>query len=95
MRVVSLHPDVLVATSRIWQTTCTIVRGSVAPAKPDTGAAGTSGPLTVHVSEGAPGAGAETFAIDSPVLPDELEDPAGSTRASTLPRAKRTAGDPR
>ncbi len=73
MRVVSLHPDVLVATSRIWQTTCTIVRGSVAPAKPDTGAAGTSGPLTVHVSEGAPGAGAETFAIDSPVLPDELE----------------------
>ena len=27
MRVVSLHPDVLVATSRIWQTTCTIVRG--------------------------------------------------------------------
>jgi glyoxylase-like metal-dependent hydrolase (beta-lactamase superfamily II) len=27
VRVVSLHPDVLVATSRIWQTTCTIVRG--------------------------------------------------------------------
>jgi glyoxylase-like metal-dependent hydrolase (beta-lactamase superfamily II) len=26
VRVVSLHPDVLVATSRIWQTTCTIVR---------------------------------------------------------------------
>lgn len=26
MRVVSLHPDVLVATSRIWQTTCTVVR---------------------------------------------------------------------
>ncbi|MDQ3850222.1 MAG: MBL fold metallo-hydrolase, partial [Actinomycetota bacterium] len=26
MRVVSLHPDVLVATSRVWQTTCTIVR---------------------------------------------------------------------
>lgn len=44
MRVVSLHPDVLVATSRIWQTTCTVVRG-----------------------------GEETFVIDSPVLPDELE----------------------
>ncbi len=28
MRVVSLHPDVLLATSRIWQTTCTIVRGA-------------------------------------------------------------------
>lgn len=27
MRVVSLHADVLVVSSRIWQTTCTIVRG--------------------------------------------------------------------
>lgn len=26
MRVVSLHPDVLVATSRVWQTTCTVLR---------------------------------------------------------------------
>lgn len=26
MRVVSLHPDVLVATSAAWQTTCTVVR---------------------------------------------------------------------
>ena len=26
MRVVGLHPDVLVASSRVWQTTCTIVR---------------------------------------------------------------------
>lgn len=26
MRVVGLHPDVLVATSRFWQTTCTVVR---------------------------------------------------------------------
>lgn len=73
MRVVSLHADVLVATSRIWQTTCTIVRGAVVPAGADTGAAGASGPLTVHVSEGLPGGGAETFTIDSPVLPDELE----------------------
>lgn len=29
MRVVSLHPDVLVATSAFCQTTCTIVRGTV------------------------------------------------------------------
>jgi glyoxylase-like metal-dependent hydrolase (beta-lactamase superfamily II) len=28
MRVVGLHPDVLVATSRVWQTTCTIVRAA-------------------------------------------------------------------
>jgi glyoxylase-like metal-dependent hydrolase (beta-lactamase superfamily II) len=44
MRAVSLHPDVIVVTSRIWQTTCTLVRG-----------------------------GEETFVIDSPILPDELE----------------------
>ncbi len=35
MRVVSLHPDVLVATSAAWQTTCTIVRGPVDDAGPD------------------------------------------------------------
>ena len=50
MRAVGLHPDVFVVTSRVFQTTCTLVRA---------GAAG--------------GAGAEAFAIDSPVLPDELE----------------------
>ena len=27
MRVVSVHPDVLVATSAVWQTTCTVLRG--------------------------------------------------------------------
>ena len=27
MRVVSVHPDVLVATSAVWQTTCTALRG--------------------------------------------------------------------
>lgn len=27
MRAISLHPDVIVVTSRVWQTTCTIVRG--------------------------------------------------------------------
>jgi glyoxylase-like metal-dependent hydrolase (beta-lactamase superfamily II) len=27
VRVVSVHPDVLVATSAVWQTTCTVVRG--------------------------------------------------------------------
>lgn len=27
MRVVAVHEDVLVATSRVWQTTCTVVRG--------------------------------------------------------------------
>jgi len=46
MRVVSLHRDVLLLTSRVWATTCTVVRA------PD---------------------GSESFVIDSPVFPDELE----------------------
>jgi len=46
MRVVSLHRDVLLLTSRVWATTCTVVRA------PD---------------------GGESFVIDSPVFPDELE----------------------
>jgi glyoxylase-like metal-dependent hydrolase (beta-lactamase superfamily II) len=44
MRVFALHPDVLVATSAIWQTNCVVVRG-----------------------------GDETFVVDSPVLPGELD----------------------
>jgi glyoxylase-like metal-dependent hydrolase (beta-lactamase superfamily II) len=44
VRVVSLHPDVLIATSAIWQTNCVIVRS-----------------------------GEETFVIDSPVLPEEID----------------------
>jgi glyoxylase-like metal-dependent hydrolase (beta-lactamase superfamily II) len=47
VRAVSLHPDVVVVTSQIFQAHCTIVRG--------------------------PGGGQESFAIDSPVLPEELE----------------------
>jgi glyoxylase-like metal-dependent hydrolase (beta-lactamase superfamily II) len=49
VRVLALHPDVLLATSAIWQTNCAIVRG------------------------GAGAAGHETFLVDSPVLPNELE----------------------
>lgn len=44
MQVVSVHADVVVARSEIWQTTCTLVR---------------------H--------GAESFLIDAPLLPDELD----------------------
>jgi glyoxylase-like metal-dependent hydrolase (beta-lactamase superfamily II) len=44
VRVVSLHADVLLVTSAIWQTNCVIVRS-----------------------------GEETFVIDSPILPDELD----------------------
>jgi glyoxylase-like metal-dependent hydrolase (beta-lactamase superfamily II) len=48
VRALALHHDVLVATSAVWQTNCTIVRG---PVNED----------------------GETFLIDSPVLPDELD----------------------
>jgi glyoxylase-like metal-dependent hydrolase (beta-lactamase superfamily II) len=58
MRAVSLHADVIVVTSRVWQTTCTIVRGP--RAERTQGAA-------------AEGASAEAFLVDSPVYPDELE----------------------
>ncbi len=44
MRAIALHADVLVATSAIWQTNCTVVR-----------------------------AGEESFLLDSPILPDELQ----------------------
>jgi glyoxylase-like metal-dependent hydrolase (beta-lactamase superfamily II) len=47
VRVVSLHADVLLVTSAIWQTNCVIVRSGE-----ETG---------------------ETFAIDSPILPAELD----------------------
>lgn len=64
MRVVSLHADVLLATSAIWQTNCVIVRGGQR-LEPD-------GPIAVYnVGEGE--IGEETFVIDSPVLPEELE----------------------
>ena len=72
MRVVSLHADVLLATSAVWQTNCVIVRGA-AHAHADT-----DSPLKVRIAGESDageraGAGAETFVIDSPVLPEELE----------------------
>lgn len=64
MRVVSLHADVLLATSAIWQTNCVVVRGGrrVEPERP----------MAVH-SVGEGDIGEEAFVIDSPVLPEELE----------------------
>jgi glyoxylase-like metal-dependent hydrolase (beta-lactamase superfamily II) len=57
MRAISLHPDVIVVTSRLLQTSCTIVRGPASA-----GGADAEEPA-------APG---ETFVVDSPILPDEL-----------------------
>ncbi len=58
MRAVSLHRDVLVVTSAVLQLNCVIVRGAL-----EGEAAAESG----GVLDG------ETFVIDSPVLPDELD----------------------
>ncbi|HSZ15135.1 MAG TPA: MBL fold metallo-hydrolase [Solirubrobacteraceae bacterium] len=64
MRAVSLHRDVLVVTSAVLHVNCVIVRGGGGAADPRGGemgqGAGTEG-------------GDETFVIDSPVLPEELE----------------------
>jgi glyoxylase-like metal-dependent hydrolase (beta-lactamase superfamily II) len=63
VRAVSLHPDLLVVTSALLQVNCVIVRGGVAEVAEDDG---------VERASGAETAG-ETFVIDSPVLPDELD----------------------
>jgi glyoxylase-like metal-dependent hydrolase (beta-lactamase superfamily II) len=58
VRAVALHPDVLVATSAILRVNCVIVRGAAVQEG--------------EAAAGPPTAG-ETFVIDSPVLPDELD----------------------
>jgi glyoxylase-like metal-dependent hydrolase (beta-lactamase superfamily II) len=57
VRAIALHADVLVATSAVLQANCVIVRGAVSQE---------------GQTAGAQQAG-ETFLIDSPVLPDELD----------------------
>jgi glyoxylase-like metal-dependent hydrolase (beta-lactamase superfamily II) len=57
VRAISLHPDVIVVTSRLLQTNCTVVRGPVS--------------AEGQAADDAPPAG-ETFVVDSPILPDEL-----------------------
>lgn len=85
MRAVSLHRDVIVVTSALLQVNCTIVRGPGEGEVPPAGAAGASvaGAEASAAPEDAAerraqGAAAErpapeTFVIDSPVLPDELD----------------------
>jgi glyoxylase-like metal-dependent hydrolase (beta-lactamase superfamily II) len=96
MRAVSLHRDVIVVTSQLFQAHCTIVRGPAASvAAPGEGLSvtthgpGASGerggegsrageraegePGLIREAERVGGVGEETFVIDSPVLPEELE----------------------
>jgi glyoxylase-like metal-dependent hydrolase (beta-lactamase superfamily II) len=70
VRAVSLHRDVIVATSALLHVNCVIVRGAVGEGGGAAGgpaAAGSAGELAEASLR------AETFVIDSPVLPDELE----------------------
>ncbi len=79
MRAVSLHPDVVVVTSRLLQTNCTIVRGAISAgdvrtASPAASPAASRAPSAVEVRTSEPGPpSAESFIVDSPILPDELE----------------------
>jgi glyoxylase-like metal-dependent hydrolase (beta-lactamase superfamily II) len=70
VRAVSLHRDVIVVTSRLVQTNCTIIRGEAASAPQAETVACSSSP---GASAAEPGTVAETFIVDSPILPDELE----------------------
>ncbi|HXD54129.1 MAG TPA: MBL fold metallo-hydrolase [Solirubrobacteraceae bacterium] len=71
MRARALHADAIVITSSLLQVNCVLLRGGAA--RPGQAP---EGPLSV-VEVPAGGAptpqGAETFVVDSPVLPEELE----------------------
>jgi len=66
VRAIALHADVIVATSAVLAVNCVIVRGLAGDREP------TGGPLNV-IPPSDPGSAAETFVIDSPVLPEELD----------------------
>jgi glyoxylase-like metal-dependent hydrolase (beta-lactamase superfamily II) len=79
VRVLALHPDVLLATSAIWQTNCAVVRGELSvgagesPAKTEARGARVAEEEEEEERVGGEGVRSETFLIDSPVLPDELD----------------------
>lgn len=68
MRARALHPDAIVITSALLHLNSVLLRG------PAEGAGGAgAGPLNVvEVPAGGGGSAAESFLVDSPVLPDEL-----------------------
>jgi glyoxylase-like metal-dependent hydrolase (beta-lactamase superfamily II) len=78
MRAVSLHRDVIVVTSAVLHLNCVIVRG-------DIGDGGDGGGRSGELHGAAGARPAETFLIDSPVLPEELD---------TLPALIEQAGFP-
>jgi glyoxylase-like metal-dependent hydrolase (beta-lactamase superfamily II) len=71
VRAVSLHHDVLVVTSALLHVNCVIVRGGISSS--GGGGAGGEGEGEGEGVEGRGTQPGETFVIDSPVLPDELD----------------------
>ncbi|MGO9763562.1 MAG: MBL fold metallo-hydrolase [Solirubrobacteraceae bacterium] len=69
MRAVSLHRDVIVVTSAVLHVNCVVVRG----AGGEEGAAVAPKRASGEGWAGGPEPAGETFVIDSPVLPDELD----------------------
>jgi glyoxylase-like metal-dependent hydrolase (beta-lactamase superfamily II) len=72
VRAVSLHPDVLVVTSALLRVNCVIVRAGAA-AGASTGEAAGAAAGAREAAGGETERAGETFVIDSPVLPDELD----------------------
>jgi glyoxylase-like metal-dependent hydrolase (beta-lactamase superfamily II) len=75
VRAVALHPDAILITSALLQVNCVLVRGGVRSAGEQV-VGPWEGPITVVQVSGAGTSTAETgesFLIDSPVLPDELD----------------------
>lgn len=77
MRAVALHPDAILITSALLQVNCVLVRGGVRSAGQHVVAGSwDEGPIRVVQVSGAESSTAdvgESFMIDSPVLPDELD----------------------
>jgi glyoxylase-like metal-dependent hydrolase (beta-lactamase superfamily II) len=73
VRAVSLHRDVIVVTSAVLQVNCVIVRGEAGDADETHG--GSDRPGETDSGSDRPGEAhpGETFVIDSPVLPEELD----------------------
>jgi glyoxylase-like metal-dependent hydrolase (beta-lactamase superfamily II) len=69
VRAVSLHRDVIVVTSAVLHVNCVVVRG----AGGEEGAAVAPKRASGEGWAGGPEPAGETFVIDSPVLPDELD----------------------
>ena len=71
MRARALHADAIVLTSSLLQVNCVLLRGRVE----QQGGEAVGGPLNVVEVPAGGGSegGAESFVVDSPVLPEELE----------------------